>query len=87
MENAQKKRVVRSPREGVAWCEGVEEVHLERCKLTTMYSFDKLPNLRRLFLSGNEITLIEGLQTCSVLEELILEENFITKVSTLVRVQ
>lgn len=63
--------------------EGVEEVHLERRKLKSMYSFDRLPNLRRLFLSANEISMIEGLESCTMLEELILEDNLIKQVQDL----
>ncbi|BFI30707.1 hypothetical protein MPTK2_3g14780 [Marchantia polymorpha subsp. ruderalis] len=70
-----------------AWYDDVEEVHLEHHKLKTMHCFDKLPNLRRLFLSGNEITVIEGLDNCSLLEELVLEDNLITQVPKLKHVK
>lgn len=82
IETVSKRRSVESLKDGPAWYEGVEEVHLERRKLKSMYCFDRLPNLRRLFLSGNEISKIEGLENCTMLEELILEDNLITKVST-----
>jgi Leucine-rich repeat (LRR) protein len=45
-----------------------------------MYCFDSLPNLRRLFLSGNEISTIDGLENATMLEELILEDNLIKQV-------
>lgn len=64
------------------WYEGVEEVHLEHRRLRTMHCFDRLPNLRRLFLTGNEICVIEGLENCTMLEELILEDNRIKQVFT-----
>ncbi|KAL3693463.1 hypothetical protein R1sor_007114 [Riccia sorocarpa] len=66
-----------------AWYDDVEEVHLEHHKLKTMHSFDRLPNLRRLFLCGNEVSLLEGLDHNSLLEELVLEDNHITQVPKL----
>ncbi|KAL2634362.1 hypothetical protein R1flu_005841 [Riccia fluitans] len=66
-----------------AWYDDVEEVHLEHHKLKTMDSFDRLPNLRRLFLCGNEISVLEGLDHNSLLEELVLEDNHIIQVPKL----
>ncbi|XP_024365341.1 uncharacterized protein [Physcomitrium patens] len=77
IETASKKKSLHSAKEGPATYEGVEEVHLENRKLRTMYCFDRLPNLRRLFLSGNEISVIAGLDSCTMLEELILDDNVI----------
>ena len=39
----------------------------------------RLPILRRLFLSDNQVYKIEGLEGNTRLEELILEENYISK--------
>ena len=80
IETASKRKSVHSTKEGPACYEGVEEVHLENRKLRTMYCFDRLPNLRRLFLSGNEISVITGLGNCTMLEELILDDNVIKQV-------
>lgn len=81
IETSSKRKSVHLTKEGPACYEGVEEVHLEHRKLKTMYCFDRLPNLRRLFLSGNEISVIAGLDNCTMLEELILDDNVIKQVS------
>jgi Leucine-rich repeat (LRR) protein len=83
IESASKRRMVQLSKESPICYEGVEEVHLERRKLKSMYSFDRLPNLRRLFLSANEISMIEGLESCTMLEELILDDNLIKQVHDL----
>ncbi|CAM6128668.1 unnamed protein product [Calypogeia fissa] len=69
------------------WLEDIEEVHLEGHKLETMYCFDKLYNLRRLYLCDNNISVIEGLDNCSMLEELILSFNNIQEVKGIKHVQ
>ncbi|XP_024522912.1 leucine-rich repeat-containing protein 9 [Selaginella moellendorffii] len=60
-----------------AWFDEIEELHLEDQKLRKMESFGKLPNLRRLLLSNNDISTIEDLESCTFLEELILDNNHI----------
>lgn len=80
IETSAKRKSVHLRKEGPACYEGVEEVHLEHRKLRTMYCFDRLPNLRRLFLSGNEISVIAGLDNCTMLEELILDDNVVKQV-------
>ncbi|KAG0570673.1 hypothetical protein KC19_6G179500 [Ceratodon purpureus] len=87
IETASKRKSVHSAKGGPACYEGVEEVHLEHRKLKTMYCFDRLPNLRRLFLSGNEISVITGLDNCTMLEELILDDNVINQVSGISKLQ
>ncbi len=80
IDMASKRRLVHSSKNEPVLYEGIEEVHLEWRKLRTMYCFDSLPNLRRLFLSGNEILTIDGLENATMLEELILEDNLIKQV-------
>lgn len=80
IDTSSKRKSLHSAKEGPACYEGVEEVHLEHRKLKIMYCFDRLPNLRRLFLSGNEISVIAGLENCTMLEELILDDNLIKQV-------
>ncbi len=80
IDMASKRRLVHSSKNEPVLYEGIEEVHLEWRKLRTMYCFDSLPNLRRLFLSGNEILMIDGLENATMLEELILEDNLIKQV-------
>jgi hypothetical protein len=54
------------------------------CYLAHLYNvIFRLPNLRRLFLSDNQIHKIEGLEGNTRLEELILEENYISKLEGL----
>ncbi|KAH9572717.1 hypothetical protein CY35_02G167000 [Sphagnum magellanicum] len=83
IDMASKRRLVHSSKNEPVLYEGIEEVHLEWRKLRTMYCFDSLPNLRRLFLSGNEISMIDGLENATMLEELILEDNLIKQVTGL----
>lgn len=59
----------------------VEELYLEHQNLKSMTCFEKLPNIRKLILSGNKISVLEGLDRCILLEELILEDNCIKQVN------
>ncbi|KAI5065827.1 hypothetical protein GOP47_0018451 [Adiantum capillus-veneris] len=58
----------------------VEELCLEYQHLKSMLIFGNLSSLRKLFLSGNEFVALEGLENCTLLEELVLEDNCINQV-------
>ena len=58
----------------------IEELYFEHRNLKSLTCFEKLSNIRKLILSGNKISILEGLDRCTLLEELILEDNCIKQV-------
>ena len=62
----------------------VEELYLEHQNLKSMTCFENLSNIRKLILSGNKISVLEGLDRCILLEELILEDNCIKQVNEII---
>eukprot|EP01029_Cantina_marsupialis_P011755 TRINITY_DN26150_c0_g1_i1.p1 TRINITY_DN26150_c0_g1~~TRINITY_DN26150_c0_g1_i1.p1 ORF type:complete len:1335 (+),score=239.95 TRINITY_DN26150_c0_g1_i1:107-4111(+) len=61
------------------WAEQVEALELDHLGLQRIENLVKLKHLRRLSLASNEIVTISGLDECSVLEELNLEDNRISE--------
>uniref|UniRef100_H3BH59 Leucine rich repeat containing 9 n=1 Tax=Latimeria chalumnae TaxID=7897 RepID=H3BH59_LATCH len=57
--------------------ESLEELHLGNNGITNLANLQlgRLRNLKTLFLQGNEISLIEGLEDLSFLQELVLDHN------------
>lgn len=52
-------------------------------KLSSMKGLEGLLNLRQLNLSNNQITVIQAIDSCKLLEELNFEKNSISKISCL----
>lgn len=63
------------------WEKKVEVLILNHKRLKKINNLENLSNLRRASFVDNEISNIEGLQYCKLLEELSLESNRIGKIS------
>lgn len=61
----------------------VKELVIERQQLRRLASLTPLRRLWRASFAGNEISRIEGLEKCTLLEELSLEDNRITAIEGL----
>ncbi|MCO5548750.1 hypothetical protein L7F22_002211 [Adiantum nelumboides] len=83
--NNQKSTIMKLHSTGIASiivdCD-VEELCLEYQHLKSMLVFGTLSSLRKLFLSGNEFVILEGLDNCTLLEELFLEDNCINQLTS-----
>ena len=55
----------------------LEVLHLGYNKITNIKGLmlDNFPNLRALYLTGNDISKVDGLQSCGELRELVLDKN------------
>ena len=60
----------------------VEQLDLNHRKLRRLHNLTKMVNLRRASFADNELSKIEGLDKCALMEELCLEENRILKVTS-----
>ena len=52
------------------WWQQVEELELNHQHLRKLHNLDRLVSLRRASFCNNELTRVEGLEHCSLLEEL-----------------
>ena len=65
------------------WAESVEQLDLNCLHIRRVCSLQQLINLRRASFSDNEMEKIEGIETCTLLEELCLDQNHIRKIEGL----
>lgn len=65
------------------WMANVEELDMDHRRLRKIAPLNKMTKLRRATFCDNELTRIEGLESCLSLEELFLEENKLTKIERL----
>ena len=63
-----------------SWMEEIEELDMDHRRLRKVANLSRMTNLRRASFCDNEITRIEGLESCVLLEELLLEENRIVRI-------
>ena len=66
-----------------SWRNELQDIELDHCGVRRLQNLEGLLNLRRASFSDNELTHIEGLETCVNLRELILEENRIVRLDGL----
>jgi hypothetical protein len=66
-----------------SWRVALQELDLDHCGLRRLQNLENLPNLRRASFCDNELTHVEGLETCTSLVELMLEENRIVRLDGL----
>ena len=66
-----------------SWCEEVESLDLSHMRLRRLTNLERLTRLRRANFADNALTVIEGLDALTVLEELSLEENRIMRMENL----
>lgn len=64
------------------WLDSVEELFVDSEGIQKLQHLERLGNLRRASFAHNDLTSMEGLQGCTALEELSLEDNHITQVGT-----
>ena len=65
------------------WEEKVEVLNLNHLRLKKIACLDDLVNVRRLSMIDNEISAIEAINYCKLLEELSLENNRISKITNI----
>jgi len=63
-----------------SWMNEIEELDMDHRRLRKVANLSRMGNLRRASFCDNEITRIEGLDSCVLLEELLLEENRIVRI-------
>eukprot|EP01048_Picozoa_sp_COSAG05_P007592 COSAG05_NODE_539_length_8851_cov_3.718693_2_plen_1327_part_00 len=66
-----------------SWRQDLLDIELDHCGLRRLQNLEGLVNLRRGSFSDNELTHIEGLEECTALGELLLEENRIVRLDGL----
>ena len=63
-----------------SWMSEIEELDMDHRRLRKIANLSRMTNIRRASFCDNEITRIEGLESCVLLEELLLEENRIVRI-------